>query len=54
VEKVNAVTPEQIQKVARKYLVEDFLSIGYLEPLPIPEGTVAPEDRAPMGGAHVR
>ena len=54
VDKVNAVTPEQIRKVARKYLVEDYLSVGYLEPLPIPEGAVAPEDRAPMGGGHVR
>ena len=54
VDKVNAITPEQIQKVAQKYLVEDHLSIGYLEPLPIPEGQSAPEDRAPMGGQHVR
>jgi zinc protease len=54
VEAVNAVTPEQIQAVARKYLIEDRLSIGYLDPLPIPEGQIAPEDRAPRGDTHVR
>jgi zinc protease len=54
VDKINAVTPEQVRQVVRKYLVEDRLSIGYLDPQPIPEGQVAPEDRAPMGGQHVR
>lgn len=54
VDKINAVTPEQIQKVARKYLVEDRLNIGYLDPLPIPEGQQAPENHAPVGGQHVR
>ncbi|QSA98778.1 pitrilysin family protein [Methylococcus sp. EFPC2] len=54
VDKINSVTPEQVQKVAKKYLVEDRLSIGHLDPLPIPEGQTAPEDRAPQGGQHVR
>ena len=54
VDKINAVTPQQVQQVAKKYLTEDRLSIGYLDPQPIPEGQVAPEDRAPMGGGHVR
>lgn len=54
VEKVNAVTPEQIRQVARKYLVPDRLTVGRLDPQPIPEGQTAPEDRAPMGGQHVR
>jgi len=54
VDKVNAVTPEQVRRVVRKYLVEDRLSIGYLDPQPIPEGQTAPEDRAPQGGSHVR
>lgn len=54
VDKVNAVTAEQIQQVAKKYLIADRLSVGYLDPLPIPEGSVAPEDRAPLGGQHVR
>ncbi|MDD5036385.1 MAG: pitrilysin family protein [Methylococcaceae bacterium] len=54
VDKINAVTPEQVKQVAEKYLVEDRLSVGYLEPLPIPEGQTAPEDKAPLGGQHVR
>ena len=54
VDKINAVTPQQVQQVAKKYLIEDRLSIGFLDPQPIPEGQVAPEDRAPAGGGHVR
>ena len=30
--KINAVTAEQVREVARKYLIEDHLSIAYLEP----------------------
>jgi zinc protease len=54
VDKINAVTPEQIQQVAKKYLINDRLTVGYLDPLPIPEGQTAPEDKAPLGGQHVR
>jgi zinc protease len=35
VDKVNRVTAEQVREVARKYLIEDRLSVAYLEPLPI-------------------
>ena len=35
VNKVNQVTPAQVQEVAKKYLVDDHLSIAHLEPLPI-------------------
>ncbi len=35
VEKVNQVSAEQVRDVARKYLIEDKLSVAYLEPLPI-------------------
>jgi zinc protease len=35
VDKVNQVTAEQVREVARKYLIEDKLSVAYLEPLPI-------------------
>ena len=54
VDKINAVTPQQVQQVAKKYLTEDRLTIGYLDPQPIPEGQTAPEDRTPVGGDHVR
>ena len=37
VTKVNKVTAEQVRDVARKYLLEDKLSVAYLEPLPINE-----------------
>ncbi|UOA07911.1 pitrilysin family protein [Methylobacter sp. S3L5C] len=32
VSKINQVTAEQVREVARKYLIEDHLSIAYLEP----------------------
>jgi zinc protease len=32
VSKINQVTAEQVQEVARKYLIEDHLSVAYLEP----------------------
>jgi len=35
VEKVNQVSAEQVRDVARKYLIEDKLSVAYLEPLSI-------------------
>ena len=54
VDRVNAVTAEQVQAVARKYLIDDHLTIAVLEPLPLPEGAPAPEDAAAVGGGHVR
>ncbi len=53
VDRVNAVTAEQVQAVVRKYLVDERLTIAHLNPLPLPEGAPAPEDAA-MGGGHVR
>jgi len=35
VDKIRAVTPEQIQQVARKYLVDDRLTVAVLDPQPI-------------------
>jgi zinc protease len=35
VDKVNRITAEQVRDAARKYLIEDKLSVAYLEPLPI-------------------
>ncbi|MGB5441682.1 MAG: pitrilysin family protein [Gammaproteobacteria bacterium] len=35
VKRIDAVTAEQVQAVARKYLIEDRLTIGMLDPLPM-------------------
>jgi zinc protease len=35
VDNINQVTPEQVQQVARKYLVENHLNIAYLDPQPM-------------------
>ena len=39
VAKINQVTAEQVRDVARKYLLEDHLSIAYLEPQTINTST---------------
>jgi zinc protease len=54
VDKVNAVTAEQVREVARKYLTDERLSVAQLDPLPLPEGAPAPEESPAMGGGHVR
>ncbi len=51
--KLKEVTAEQVQEVARKYLVDDRLTVAVLDPLPMPEGKPALQ-RNPMGGGHVR
>jgi len=51
VERIRAVTPEQVQAVARKYLVDDGLTVGVLEPLPIDNGA---GPKLVQGGRHVR
>ena len=54
VSRVNAVTAEQIQQVARKYFTEEHLNIAHLEPLPLPEGATESQEIQPTGGDHVR
>jgi zinc protease len=39
VSKVNAVTAEQVRDVAKKYLIEDHLTVGYLDPQAIKPST---------------
>jgi zinc protease len=50
VDRISAVTAEQVQAVARKYLVEDQLTIGVLDPLPIEKGKK--QRAAVSGGGH--
>lgn len=49
VQKVNQVTAEQVRAVARKYLIEDTLTVAYLDPQPITE---APKPAKLTGGHH--
>lgn len=42
IERLRAVTPEQVQAVARRYLVDDRLTLARLEPLPAGSGSVLP------------
>ncbi len=53
VDKIKQITAEQVQQVARKYLVADHLTVGRLEPLPIEPGK-APRAPAMGGSGHVR
>ena len=50
VDRIKAVTPEQVQAVARKYLTDDALTVAVLEPLPLENGATAP---ATTGGNDV-
>ncbi len=49
-EKIKAVTPEQIQAVAKRYFVDDGLTVAVLDPQPIDAD--APSPARMKGGAH--
>ncbi|WKJ90137.1 pitrilysin family protein [Methylomonas montana] len=49
VNKVNQVTAEQVREVARKYLIEDTLTVAYLDPQPI---TQASKPAKAIGAHH--
>jgi zinc protease len=49
-ENLRAVTAEQVQAVARKYLVDDNLTVAVLDPQPIEDGE--PQISAAAGGRH--
>ncbi len=50
--RLEAVTAEQIQAVARKYLIDSNLTVAVLDPLPIDKSKRRPS--APMRGGNVR
>ena len=50
VERINAVTAEQLQAVASKYLVDKYLTVAQLDPLPMESGSKSAQVSA--GGAH--
>lgn len=49
VQRINQVTAEQVREVARKYLVDDRLTVAYLDPQPI---TDTPKVGKSIGGRH--
>jgi zinc protease len=49
VEKLQGVTSEQVQAVARKYLIDDRLTVAYLDPQPLDGGV---RKAAPPAGAR--
>jgi zinc protease len=51
VERLRAVTPAQVQAVAKKYLTESNLTVTVLDPQP---GKAKPRASAPLGGGHGR
>jgi zinc protease len=53
VERVQAVTAEQVRTVARKYLIDDRLTVGELVPLPM-DPAAQPRRAAPEDHGHVR
>jgi len=54
VDKLAAVTPEQVQAVARKYLVPDALTVAVLEPQPLDGKQVARSHQRPGARDDVR
>jgi zinc protease len=48
--RLRAVTPEQVQAVAQRYLTDDNLTVALLDPLPIELGV--PQLQASTGGRH--
>lgn len=50
--RIQSVTAEQVQAVARRYLVDDRLTIAVLEPQPMDEAARARARAAAMGGGH--
>ena len=53
IEKIKAVTAEQVQQVAKKYLVDKRLSVAVLDPLPIDQKN-AQANNAQAGGRHAQ
>lgn len=52
-DQISRITAEDIQAVARKFLIDDNLTVARLDPQPLPEGAPEPAP-AGLGGAHVR
>lgn len=54
VAKVKAVTAEQVQQVANKYLIDKNLTVAVLEPLPIEQTAHSGSSNVAAGGRHAQ
>ena len=54
VDRIRAVTPEQVHAVARKYLVDASLTVAHLEPRPAGRTTHSAGGTTPAGRSHGR
>jgi len=54
VDRLKAVTPEQVQAVAKKYLIDDNLTFARLDPQPMDKASAQRQMRAAAGGGHGR
>lgn len=50
--RIQAVTAEQVQAVAKKYLIDDHLTVAVLDPQPMDEAARARARAAAAGGGH--
>ena len=53
-DKLRAVTAEQVREAARRYLVDDRLTVAVLDPQPMSAGEAKPGYAGGTGGHHVR
>jgi zinc protease len=49
VDRVKAVTADQVRDVARKFFVDDHLTVAVLQPLPMTAGAHPPPAGGPPG-----
>jgi zinc protease len=52
VQRINAVTAEQVQAVAKKYLLEETLTVAVLDPLPMEHGRPAHAESNGVGDEY--
>ena len=52
VDKVRAVTAEQVQQVAQKYFIEDSMTVAVLDPQPIDPKSMPRKGMSGYGGRH--
>ena len=50
--KIQSITAEQVQNVAKKYLVDELMTIGVLDPQPIDQQKVLANERAAASIKH--